>query len=452
MMMKIKNIYFNIVGLQRLNLFRFYSVNSKLMTPSNGNVQVVNAKIMSTFYSWFVGFADAESSFSIVPKLDNKGTINRFTFMFIIGLHLDDFEALNCIQSNLGIGVVRIAKDECKYVVTKKEDVEKLISIFDTYNLNTSKYLDYLDFKKAFNLYFNREGDLTEELKKQVLELKDGMNIKRSNFNMPADHTIVITKSWLLGLIEGEGSFQLWRNDCVAVFSLVLTEIQLPVLIKIKEFLINDLGFDSYSKFKLNSTSAITINHQKARNNSKASVLILIKNIYILNNYLVPYLDEMQFITKKGLDFKEFKIICNILYIGAHKKEEIKLLIFKLSHTMNNYRLSTNSEPVELFNSSEVNTLVNAPPLVLHLEDGRQINLITGKIIHQHSSSVYEVIKSNNEVVLKLTLFEAAGTLGINIKTLSKLLDEASNNTVKVKDNLIKRVAVFYNKSKIKLS
>ena len=147
------------------------------------------------FDSWFVGFSDAESSFNIVPKQDSKGNINRFTFMFGIGLHLDDLEALKYIQSKLNIGTIRIAKDECKFVVTKLEEISKLISLFDTHKLNTSKYLDYLDFKKAFNLYFNREGGLTEVLKNKILELKDGMNKKRIDFNMPADHKVIVTKS-----------------------------------------------------------------------------------------------------------------------------------------------------------------------------------------------------------------------------------------------------------------
>lgn len=49
-------------------------------------------------------------------------------------------------------------------------------------------------------------------------------------------------------------------NRLFRVFSIVLTETQLPVLVKIKEFLENNLGFDLYSVNKLNSTSAIAIN------------------------------------------------------------------------------------------------------------------------------------------------------------------------------------------------
>lgn len=400
------------------------------------------------FYLWFVGFSDAESNFSIVAKLDANGNVNRFTFVFGIGLHTDDREALEYIQSKLNIGIVRTYKDECKFIVTKREDICKLISIFDLYNLNTSKYLDYLDFKKAFNIYYDRDGFLTEELKNKVLELKDGMNTKRKNFNMPNDHKIVVTKSWLLGLIEGEGSFQLWRNDLVSAFSLVLTERQLPVLEKIREFLVNNLGFDKYSKAKLDSSSAISINHQKARKNSKGSVLLNIKNIHILNNYLVPYLEGMLFITKKDKDFKDFKLICKVLYIGAHKIDYIKTLILKLSLTMNNYRLSTNTETVELLSSLERDILANASPCIEHLNDGRQRDLVTGKIIHQHSSNIYEIIKSNNEVVLKQTLLEAADIVDVNIKTLSKLLDKSKD--AEIKGNIVKRIAVFYNTASYK--
>ena len=415
-----------------------------MMMIKNKNNLIDFSQNMLDFHLWFVGFSDAESNFSIVPKQDINGNVNRFTFVFGIGLHIDDVEALEYIQSKLNIGIVRTYKDECKFIVTKREDISKLISLFDSYNLNTSKYLDHLDFKKAFNIYNDREGFLTEELKNKVLELKDGMNTKRKNFHMPNDHKIVITKSWLLGLIEGEGSFQLWRNDLVSAFSLVLTEKQLPVLEKIKEFLVNNLGFDKYSKAKLDSSSAISINHQKARKNSKGSVLLNIKNLHILNNYLVPYLDDMQFITKKGKDFKDFKLICKVLYTGAHKIDDIKTLIFKLSLTMNNYRLSTNSEMVELLSSLEWDTLANASPCIAHLSDGRQRDLVTGKIIHQHSSSIYKVIKSNNEVVLKQTLFEAADIVDVNIKTLSKLLDKSEDGSAEIKGNIVKRIAVFY--------
>jgi hypothetical protein len=364
--------------------------------------------------------------------------------MFVIRLHVDDFNVLGFIQNNLNIGRVVRDGDECKFLVTDKDGIDKLISIFDKYTLNSSKYLDYLDFKEAFRLYFAREGVLTDSLKDKILVLKEGMNLSRVHIEMPNNHKIVITKYWLLGLIEGEGSFQLWRNDIQPAFGLVLSIRQLALLEKIKEFLFSNLGFDIYSLFKLNSSSSITLNQQKARNNSKASVLLLIKDIHILHNYFIPFLNKMEFLTKKGKDFNDFQIICRAVYNGAHRREDIKSLIIKLSLTMNNYRLSTYPNKVELLSESERNALINAYPGIKHLNDGRQIDLASGKLIHQNTSSLYEVIKPNHEVILNKTLGETAGVVGVNIKTLSKYLDD--NSEAEINGCQVKRIAVFYNK------
>lgn len=130
-----------------------------------------------------------------MPKLDSKGSINRFTFMFIIGLHIDDYEALKFIQNKLNIGIIRKTFNECKFIVTKKEDIYKIITIFEIFNLNTSKYLDYINFKEAYNLYYKREELLTEELKNQIIKLKKEMNKGRVDFTMPFNHNIVINKN-----------------------------------------------------------------------------------------------------------------------------------------------------------------------------------------------------------------------------------------------------------------
>ena len=41
--------------------------------------------------------------------------------MFVIGLHVDDFNVLRFIQNNLNIGRVVRNGDECKFVVTDKD-------------------------------------------------------------------------------------------------------------------------------------------------------------------------------------------------------------------------------------------------------------------------------------------------------------------------------------------
>ena len=154
---------------------------------------------------------------------------------------------------------------------------------------------------------------------------------------------------------------------------------------KIKEYLEKNLGFDKYSMFKLKNSSAITIIETKARNNSKPLIRVRILNNNILTNYFLPFLNNMRFITKKGKDFNDLKIICTAVYNGTHRNEEIKPLILKLSYTMNNYRLSSNSEPEKISSLPKeiLDRIINAKPTIIHLGDGRQLDSITRKQVNR---------------------------------------------------------------------
>lgn len=59
---------------------------------------------------------------------------------------------------------IAVYGNSCKFTVIHKEDINKLISIFDKYNLNTTKYLDYLELKKAFYLYYENNKKIKELL------------------------------------------------------------------------------------------------------------------------------------------------------------------------------------------------------------------------------------------------------------------------------------------------
>ena len=267
------------------------------------------------------------------------------------------------------------------------------------------------------------------------------------------DYKIVISDYWLLGLIEAEGSFYLDRSKLQPVFMIALTKIQLPVIKKIKDYLINNLGFDKYSKFKLENSSAIAIVENKERNNAKCLIRLTISNINILTNYFIPYLENKRFITKKGKDFQDLKIICRAIYNGAYRTEEIKSLILKLSYTMNNFRLSSNSDTNKVSNLSkeELDKILNAKSTIIHLDDGRQLDNITKKEINRRwTNCVYEIILSSGEIILASTLNEAAENLKVDFRTVKRNLDSLSeqsgirDNFVEVKGNLVRRVSVFY--------
>jgi len=150
--------------------------------------------------------------------------------MFNINLHVDDIDVLHSISKILGIGsVTSDTTNPGKYVysyrINKQSELSKLIGILNSSPLNGVKYLDFLDFSKAYDLYFNRPSrSITPDVIEEVLKLKNGMNRQRNNFNRPIP--INITDYGLLGLIEGEGSFHLIRSRLVPIFAIKMVSDQ----------------------------------------------------------------------------------------------------------------------------------------------------------------------------------------------------------------------------------
>lgn len=167
----------------------------------------------------------------------------------------------------------------------------------------------------------------------------------------------------------------------------------------------------------------------------------------------------MTFITKKGEDFRDLQVICAAIYNGAHRQEDIKALILKISYTMNNNRLSSQKETEKSTSLSkeELNKLLNVKPAVLHLADGRQLDTITKKYVNKHSTNcVYEIIKTSamgsvgvEEIILSSTLKEVGEILNVDYRTVKRQLDylseqELGRSFVEINGTKVRRVAVFY--------
>jgi hypothetical protein len=73
-------------------------------------------------------------------------------FEFIINLHKDDRQVLEYIKSILGIGNVTERGNVATLSVSRRIEVQILIDIFIKFSLNTTKRLDFKDWKLAFEL------------------------------------------------------------------------------------------------------------------------------------------------------------------------------------------------------------------------------------------------------------------------------------------------------------
>jgi len=131
------------------------------------------------FLEWFCGFTDGEGSFMVM-----KNGSKHINFRFAINLHIDDIGVLEFIQGRLGIGKVYSYGNSASFIVKNLKEVGSIINIFSKYPLKTHKYLNFLDFSRAYLLYSESEIK-TPELVEEILNIKSQMNSKRTNFERP---------------------------------------------------------------------------------------------------------------------------------------------------------------------------------------------------------------------------------------------------------------------------
>jgi hypothetical protein len=277
------------------------------------------------FIEWFVGFSDAEANFLI--KLSN----DQVQLMFQIGLHEDDLPLLTYLKSKLQCGYItqNSKENRVNFVISDQSALlELLIPLFDSFQLNTTKFLDYLAFREVV-LMRSTKSHLTEEGKKRIKELKASMNKNRSDYTLPSNHKVVVTFPWLLGLIEGDGCFSF--NKLVPRLSIELNYRQEYVLKAIQEF------FGGLGNLRIGKPRTRVDSHS-----SQPMGTIEFNQIALLRNVIIPAFKGLTFLSKKGKDFEDWLICVEIYFSGRHTLAEGEALILLLKSRMNNNRLSTN--------------------------------------------------------------------------------------------------------------
>lgn len=169
------------------------------------------------FQQWLVGFTDGDGNFHISHQGDKWG------LSFKIAQSRYNLRVLYYIKKELGVGSITKDGTKGQYFIRDRKFIETIIiPIFDKYPLLTTKYFDYLKLKKALTV-LNNDNLSKEEKNIKLLSIKNSK--ADSNFISPAwNNTIlpltsindiknIITKSWLVGFIEAEGSFYLTNKD-----------------------------------------------------------------------------------------------------------------------------------------------------------------------------------------------------------------------------------------------
>lgn len=178
--------------------------------------RIVNKKNTNIeFEPWLVGVTDGDGSFHFSqskPKI--------WVLYFKIGQSAYNLRMLYHIKSMLGVGQVSIQPNgEAEFRIRDtKKIVQHIIPIFDKYPLLTSKYYNYDLFKQVAiiktnsSLSTNQRHILISELKNKVRSdkyISPAWKVINNNVTCFNEAQTVMSKSWLVGFSEAEGSFYL---------------------------------------------------------------------------------------------------------------------------------------------------------------------------------------------------------------------------------------------------
>lgn len=202
----------NNITLQRLNVEHPSKIT--LNKTNNITTQVLNQN-KELFYQWLVGFTDGDGTFSIVHQNE------KWSLTFKLSQHEYNMRLLYFIKTQLGIGNINKemkTKMVNYWIRDRKKLVEVIFPIFDNYLLLTSKYFNYLIFKEAYkiledvNLTKTQRNELMFNLVKRDLS-KDytspAWEIVNNKVSSTSEANLVMSKAWLIGFTEAEGSFYL---------------------------------------------------------------------------------------------------------------------------------------------------------------------------------------------------------------------------------------------------
>lgn len=195
------------------------------------------------FKQWLVGLTDGDGTFTIIRKPCS------WYFSYKISLFIPNIQLLYFLKKMLKVGTVKKENNMASYRIQDIFSLENiLIPIFDNNPLLTVKQHKFLKFKKCLKIYkdplisINDKNKLIETIWSEPLSSHYISNVwsnslyihwflnMKSNLykfepiefiNLEKPKSIefinsinsIITKPWLCGFIEAEGSFHLVKKD-----------------------------------------------------------------------------------------------------------------------------------------------------------------------------------------------------------------------------------------------
>ena len=204
--LKLINGYMRTPKIDTLHKAINYFKDKNLIDSNYKLLDIDNTSIDSN--AWLSGFTDADGNFSIniskrknnnyrvsiyyrleikqnylkenphsgrVTDINNFGEISFFNIMSKISLFLDVNLYSRTRKTNFGLS------NTFMVMAHSEKNLINIINYFSKYPLFSSKYLNYKDWLKVYNLKINNK--LTKDYLNEVLIIKNNFNSKRTQFN-----------------------------------------------------------------------------------------------------------------------------------------------------------------------------------------------------------------------------------------------------------------------------
>jgi len=324
------------------------NLNSSLEI-NNINKDNTKSKINLKLKPWQItGLVDSEGGFfiSISKNVTSLTGFNiKLEFKVTQKSHSEDI--LYDIKEYFCCGNVVIDNrktDTKKYQISALSDILNIIiPHFDNYPCLTSKNLNFKDWKKIALIMYEKKH-LTKKGLEEILNISSNMNKKRSfeeKYNF-CFNSLIISKEnkfldlspyWVQTFLNGEGMFYNYISDkksrgkvyqgCDSSIEIAQNSHDIAVLLAIKNFFNGGYIKPKYDFFDLSEC-------MKSRS--------LNRYIFRDTKVIIDFVKEYPMLTRKQLDYLDWKKIVDLKSEGAHKTSEGLILMKQIISKMNSKR------------------------------------------------------------------------------------------------------------------
>lgn len=250
-----------------------------------------------SFLEWFIGFSEAEGTFTLAKRGD---------MAFVVVQSTSDVEVLNYIKKSLSFGKVIVQSEKQKthrYVVQDTHNIGLICELFNGNMVFPTRKARFVSFLSFYN----------EKLIKKNME---SITIK-NDLIIPS-----LNDSWLSGITDGEGCFttSILSNSLAYRIRYILTQ----------KWDVNKLVLShTLDLFCIQKRVGAIVPH------SVSNVWELridgVKNC----EYILSYFDKYKLKTKKEISYIKWKQLLNNLKNNQHLDNDKRLVLKELSKDIN---------------------------------------------------------------------------------------------------------------------